>query len=430
MFIFVCKTFTLYVICAYRTLLESIHKSKKSQANFYQLRFMEAFMKIRRIVLLGFILVVCALTTVFGQTPQTVFTGHDKLTIKSTVLNEDRTVLVRVPANYAQSKDKFPVVYMLDGNAPNPSMMTGIIEQQAWSGMMPEMILVSIQNTNRTRDMTPTKTELANSGGCDKFLQFIETEVIPLVEKNYRTHPYRIFAGHSFGGLTVVYAFLSRPDVFNGYIAASPVLHWDNNFPIKRAEEVFKQNKDWKKTMFIALGDEPAYTNGFNSFKELLDRTKPKNFDYELRQMTDENHGSIVLRAYHQGLRKIFEGWSAPQTNSLADLENNYKKLTDKFGYKIQIPENLLNQTGYRLLNANRMQEAIEVFKKNVELYPNSANVYDSLGEALERDNQLELAKQNYEKGLANAERNGENDLAKTIRENLQRVSGKIKPAQ
>lgn len=386
-------------------------------------------MKIRQIIFLGFILSVCGLTNVFGQTQQTVFSSHDKHTIKSSTLNEDRIVLVRVPPNYARSKERFPVVYMLDGSAPNPSMMTGIIEQQAASGMMPEMILVSIQNTNRTRDMTPTKTERADSGGCDKFLQFIETEVMPLVEKNYRTQPFKIFAGHSLAGLTVVYAFLSRPELFNGYIAASPVLHWDNNFLIKRAEEVFKQNKDWKKIMFIALGDEPAYTNGFNSFKEVLDRAKPKNFDYEFRLMADENHGSIPLPAYHQGLRKIFDGWSAPQ-NSMAELESHYKKLTDKFGYKIVMPENLLNQAGYRLLTASKTQEAIDVFKKNTELYPNSANVYDSLGEALERNNQLELAKQSYEKGLANAERNGENDLAKTIKENLQRVSGKIKPAQ
>lgn len=387
-------------------------------------------MKIRRIILSGFILFVCCLMNAVGQTPQTVFSSHDKLAIKSSILNEDRTVLVRVPPNYAQSKEKYPVVYMLDGHAPHPVMMTGLIEQQVWGGMMPDVILVSIQNTNRGRDMTPTKTERAGSGGSDNFLRFIETEVIPLVEKNYRTHPFRVFAGHSLGGLTVVYSFVSRPDLFNAYIAASPVLHWDNNFVIKRAEELFKQNKDWKKTMFIALGDEPAYINGFNSFKDLLDRTKPKNFDYEFRQMTDENHGSVVLQAYYRGLRKIFDGWSPLQATSVTDLENHYKKLSDKFGYKINIPENLLNQIGYQLLAANKVQEAIEVFKKNTEIHLNSANVYDSLGEALERNNQLELAKQSYEKGLANAERNGENDLAKTIKENLQRVSGKIKPAQ
>ena len=88
---------------------------------------------------------------------------------------------------------------------------------------MPEMIVVGIQNTNRTRDMTPTKTESANSGGGENFMKFIETEVMPMVEKNYRTQPFKIFAGHSLGGLTVIYSFVSRPDLFNAYIAASPV---------------------------------------------------------------------------------------------------------------------------------------------------------------------------------------------------------------
>ena len=100
---------------------------------------------------------------------------------------------------------------MLDAHAPQNGMMASIIESQAFAGTMPEMILVGIQNTNRTRDLTPTKTERANTGGGDKFLDFIEQEVLPLVEKNYRTEPFRVFAGHSLGGLAVVYTMLSRP---------------------------------------------------------------------------------------------------------------------------------------------------------------------------------------------------------------------------
>lgn len=362
---------------------------------------------------------------VFAQNQQVASVVHDRHVIKSQILGEDRTVLVRVPANYAQTDEKFPVVYMLDAHPPQNAMMAGIIEQQVWGGMMPEMILVGIQNTNRTRDLTPTKTERAASGGGDKFLQFLETEVIPLVEKNYRTQPFRIFAGHSLGGLAVVYSFVARPDLFNAYIAASPVLHWDNNFVINRAEEVFKQKKEHRKTMFLALGNEPDYQKGFNSFKDLLGRAKPKDFEYEFRQMNEENHGSVVLPAYYWGLRKIFAGWTPPQTGSVDDLENHYKKLSARFGYTIQIPENLLNQIGYQLLRANQTVEAIEVFRKNVALYPNSANVYDSLAEAFEKNGQTKQARENYEKAYKMAEAKGETQLAKTAKENFDRISNK-----
>jgi len=380
---------------------------------------------IRKSLFLALILAALCVSSL-AQNQQVASVVHNRHTINSAILGEERTVLVRVPPNYGQTDEKFPVVYMLDAHPPQNAMMAGIIEQQVWGGMLPEMILVGIQNTNRTRDLTPTKTERGGGGG-DKFLQFLESEVIPIIEKNYRTQPFRIFAGHSLGGLTVVYSFLARPELFNAYIAASPSLIWDNNFVINRAEEIFKQKKEYKKTMFLALGNEPQLQKGFDLFKDLLNRAKPKDFEYEFRQMPEENHGSIVLPAYYWGLRKIFAGWTPPPNGTIADLENHYKRLSLRFGYTVQIPENLLNMVGYQLLRADKTLEAIEVFRKNVGLYPNSANVYDSLAEAYEKNGQLKQAGENYEKAYKMAEAKGEAQLAKTAKENYERISGKIK---
>lgn len=379
-------------------------------------------------LLLSLIFIICFSFVIFGQNPPIASVVHTQHRINSQILGEERSILVRVPANYERTDEKFPVIYMLDAHPPQNAMMVGIIEQQVWGSVMPEMIVVGIQNTQRVRDMTPTAvTGRAGSGGSGKFLEFIEKEVISMVEKNYRTQPFRIFAGHSLAGMAVVNSFVSRPELFNAYIAASPFLHWDNDFVIKRAEELFKQNRDFKKTMFIALGDEPAYINGFNSFQDLLKKSKPKNFEYEFQQYKDENHGSVVLRAYYAGLRKIFNGWTPPPTGSLTDLDNHYKKLSERFGYQINIPEDLLNRAGYQLLNADKINEAIDVFRKNVENFPNSANVYDSLAEAYEKNGQLKQAKENYEKAYKMAESNGEAQLAQSAKANFERISGKLK---
>ena len=379
------------------------------------------------------IAVLCFSFSIFGQTPLAQVTDvvHDKHLINSKILSEERSILVRVPAGYATSGKKYPVIYMLDAHPPQNAMMVGILEQQVWGGMMPEMIVVGIQNTNRSRDLTPTDDGQSNGrevGGGGKFLEFIELEVIPLVEKTYRTEPFRIFAGHSLGGLFAVYAFVARPDLFNAYIAASPVLHWDKNYVIKRAEELFKEKRGWNKRMFIALGDEPEYLGGFQSFQDLLKRSKPKDLEYEFQQYKDENHGSVVLRAYYWGLRKVFDGWNPPASaGSVPELENHYKKLSKRFGYDIFIPEELLNRTGYQLLNDGKTAEAIELFRKNVENYPNSANVYDSLGEAFEKNGQIKQARDNYEKALNLATANGDQRLAAIIKANLERVTQKLR---
>ena len=349
--------------------------------------------------------------------------AHFRHTFDSKVLGEQRTILVRVPVGYDRSTERFPVVLMLDAHSPQNGMMASIIESQAFAGAMPEMILVGIQNTNRTRDLTPTKTERPGSGGADKFLDFIEHEVFPFVDKSYRTEPFRVFAGHSLGGLAVVYAMTTRPHIFGGYIAASPVLHWDNNFVIKKSEQEFKLRKEFKKSLFISLGDEPNYINGFNSYKEILKKTGPDGLDYEFHHWTDEDHGSIVMRTYLAGVRKVFEGWRiGASVENLAALKFHYSKLSKRYGYGIKPPENIVNQFGYALFRSEKIDEAIEAFEENAKLYPDSANVYDSLAEALEKKGIRSKALANYEKAYKMAEEKGEAQLALSAKANFDRL--------
>jgi predicted alpha/beta superfamily hydrolase len=312
---------------------------------------------------------------------------------------------------------------MLDAHAPQNAMMAGMVEQQVWGDVMSDAIIVGIQNTNRLRDLTPTPGDLAGAGGAEKFLRFIEMEVIPFVNTNYRTEPYRIIAGHSLAGLFVIYALVERPDVFNSYIAASPNLHWDKNYLLKRAEESFKKRTDWNKTLFIGLGNEPAYMDAYNGFQQLLKRSKPKNLEYEFRHFTDENHGSVVLPAYYAGLRKIYAGWGPSGTVSYSEIDNHYRGLSKRYGYTIKAPEAFVNRFGYLLLRDGDVAEAIKVFKKNVENYPGSANVYDSLAEAYEKSGQKKLARDSYEKAWKMAEQNGESQLAASAKGNFERIA-------
>lgn len=364
-------------------------------------------------------------SAIAGQTEQVASVAHYVHKIDSKFVGEERTVLVRVPLAYRQRPNsRFPVLYMLDAHPPQNAMMAGIVEQQAWGDKMPEMIIVGIQNTNRTRDMTPTATARAGSGGAENFLDFIEKELIPMVESNYRTKPYRVFAGHSLGGLLAIHTLVTRPRMFNAYIAASPVLNWDNDVVIKRAEQEFKKKAVSKRTVFVALGNEPEYQSGFDSFRELVKRSKPDGLDIEFQQFKDENHGSVVLPAYFGGLRKIYEGWNV-SAGSVAELEGHYKKLTERFGYQISVPEQTMNGAAYQLLRSGRIDEAISAFRRNTENYPDSANTFDSLAEAYEKDGQTKKALENYEKAYKMAEKNGETQLAETSKANFERISKK-----
>src|SRR5688572_21640015 len=368
-----------------------------------------------------------------------------RLTLKSSVLGEDRIILVRTPAGYETNKDSYPVLYMTDGDA-HIGHTASTIEFLTRNGRVPEMIVVGVTNTDRTRDLTPAKStnknaagELQNptAGGADNFLKFFETELMPAIEKQYRVQPYRILAGHSLGGLFAIHSMISKPGVFNSYVAVSPSLQWENGETLKRAEEFLKNQKELKATLFVSLGHEPgAIGETFNGLKEMLAKTNIKGFEWQAEHMTDEDHGSVVLRSHYFGLRKVYEGWQAPRDlksgavlGGLKGADEHYKKLSEKFGYSIPVPENLINQMGYQFLLDGNAEEAISVFKANTERYPQSANVYDSLAEAYERQGRLDLAEPLYDKARVLGQQNNDPNTA-IYKANYERVHAKVKDAQ
>lgn len=368
-----------------------------------------------------------------------------RLTIKSTVLGEDRVVLVRTPAGYETNKVSYPVLYMTDGDG-HMGHTASTVEFLRNNGRINDLIIVGVTNTDRTRDLTPVKSSDKNpagelrwptSGGADNFLKFFETELIPEIEKQYRVLPYRIFAGHSLGGLFAIHAMMTKPGLFNSYIAVSPSLQWENNEALKRAEEFLKNQKELKVTLFVSLGNEPgAIGDAFESFRAALAKTNIKGFEWQAERMNDEDHGSVVLRSHYAGLRKVYDGWLAPQDpksgavlGGLKGADAHYKKLSEKFGYTIPVPEQLINQMGYQFMFDGKPDEAIAVFKANVERYPASANVYDSLAEAYERGGRLDLAEPLYDKARTLGEQNNDPNTA-IYKANFERVHAKVKDTQ
>lgn len=365
-----------------------------------------------------------------------------RFSIKSTVLGEDRVILVRTPVGYETNKVSYPVLYMTDGDA-HMGHTASTIEFLTQNGRISDLIVVGVTNTDRTRDLTPVKSSNKNaagelqfptSGGADNFLKFFETELIPEIEKQYRVQPYRLLAGHSLGGLFAIHAMITKPGLFNSYIAVSPSLQWENNEALKRAENFLKNQKESKVTLFASIGDEPGpIGEAFDKFKDALAKSSIKGFEWQAERMADEDHGSVVLRSHYFGLRKVYDGWQMPRdpetgavAGGLKGADEHYKKLSERFGYSVPTPENLINQIGYRFIFDGKPEEAIAVFKANVERYPASANVYDSLAEAYERGGRIDLAEPLYEKARTLGEQNNDPNAA-VYKTNYERAHTKLK---
>jgi predicted alpha/beta superfamily hydrolase len=156
-------------------------------------------------------------------------------TIYSETIEEYREFWVKYPETYnPNSPLKYPVVYLIDGFSLKNSLET--IYDNYWGHYLPNMILVGISNkANRTRDLTTSqiksrrgRTMAESTGGAERFTQFIEKELIPYIDKNHPTTPYRTLIGHSYGGLFTLNVLMNHQHMFENYIAIDPSIEWDN----------------------------------------------------------------------------------------------------------------------------------------------------------------------------------------------------------
>jgi len=322
----------------------------------------------------------------------------DHLTSK--VLGEQRELIVHLPNNYHQNSElKYPVLYLLDGQR-NFGHAVGSLDLLNQSYMAEEMIIIAIKNTHRTRDFTPSYDESYNrwgvSGGADNFLDFIEKELIPYVNINYRTNNVKILSGHSLGGLLAIYSLQSRPQLFQAHFAFSPSLWWHNQMIFKGAEE-FLANADQKSNvLYLNLGNEDGHMrSAFDRYVNLLEARKPKGLTFNSEINEQENHSTSALVGQTKAYRFLNSVHQCPEeviTEGLSAIERFYKSLSKKYGYQIQPSYSTIKYAAYSALNKKEYAKAIELFELNVKNHPYLPDGYDRLAYVLEANDQLKKA--------------------------------------
>src|SRR6266700_1096507 len=194
-------------------------------------------MRLRHAVTVSFLLLILSSAAAAQDKPPQGFVIAEMATIHSKILGEDRTIFIYDPdKNGANLLPSYPVLYMLDEN--DMTLVTGLVKYlSAYNEKMSPMLVVGIDGgATRIRDLTPTHSLLDNlghldpspdswlkdSGGGERFTQFVRDEVMPYVEQHYKAGPFKILAGHSVGGLAAIDCLLSHPEIFDAYIAISP----------------------------------------------------------------------------------------------------------------------------------------------------------------------------------------------------------------
>ncbi len=324
----------------------------------------------------------------------------ERQTFHSTILGEDRTLLVHTPPSYKQGKDVYPVLYLLDGE-DHFHHTTGITTFLGSTGRAPGMIVVGVTNLggNREHDLTPTeRKDRPGGGGGAKLLAFLRDEVRPRIEGAYRTAPYRILVGHSLGGLFAIHTLMSTPEAFDAYVAISPSLWWDDKLVLREADKFFDHREGLQAFLYFTVGNEGGdMLENARSFAALLKSKAPGGVAWEFKQMDRESHNSSPHRATYDALEALFAGWEAPkEITTVKALQAHYEALSKKLHFEVKLSETMVTNFAFGLYAKSR-DEAMAAFKLNVQLHPDSAGVYETLGDAYGDNGQPDLAKTNFE---------------------------------
>ena len=360
--------------------------------------------------------------------------------VYSKILKESRKLWVYVPradSITVSSKQHYPVVYLLDGEAYFHSVVQRIQQLSEGNGntVIPPMIVVGISSTDRNRDFTPTHVSadayfdsnaVKTSGGAENFAAFLDKELIPHIDSSYPTSQYRVLMGGSVGGLFTVNTLMNHTNLFNSYVAIDPYMRWDNQNLLKQAGKVLNQNKFNGKSLFLAIGnttqkgldtaavmkdtsESTAHIRSVLQLAAILKANSSNGLRWNSKYYNSRDYSSVQIIAQSDALLNIFSGYKLPPLHNMLDSSFNadsavtvhFQNFSKEMGYTVLPPEALINQLGYAFMMNKMFDKAYAFFKMNISNYPKSFTTFDNMGDFYDVKGDKAKAIEYYTKALA-----------------------------
>ena len=244
--------------------------------------------------------------------------------IQSIELSEKRVLNIYLPEGYRQTDStRYPVIYLLDGAIDEDFIhVVGLVHYNsfAWINRVPKSIIVGIANVDRRRDFTsPSGTEAdkkmaPTGGGSSKFISFIEKELQPFINKQYKTNESKTIIGQSLAGLVATEILFTKPYLFDKYIIISPSLWWNDGSLLKLSPDILNANYSKPTAIYVGVGKEgitPGLGNRVmevdaNLLADKIKQTKSKQVKVYFDYLPEENHATVTHQAVFNAFRILY----------------------------------------------------------------------------------------------------------------------------
>jgi predicted alpha/beta superfamily hydrolase len=240
--------------------------------------------------------------------------------IFSNFVNDRFSIFVKLPENYnAKRRKGYKVAYLLDGNAYFNVIADEVRKQKkevilVGIGYGDAYLMDSLRNRDYTFPQASVEDSFAISGGAKQFLDFLEFELIPFVDKTYRTDStHRTLMGHSLGGYFTIFAMeqglLHSGNLFSNYVSASPSLYYGDQFLIKTLQNTGPGNSN-VKTLFLTVGEnelneDPSTQECFDSFIKLTNGQKFESVKLTTEIFPKFGHMDTAIPTFVRAIQNI-----------------------------------------------------------------------------------------------------------------------------
>ena len=375
--------------------------------------------------------------------------------IQSEVLNEEREIQIYLPDNYNKTTTKYPVLYVIDGQR---YFLNGIAFQQnlTWQKMVPDFIIVGIVTDSQKR-----RTLLYDESTL--FIQFLEKELIPKIDREYRTLDERIYFVWEMAAGFGVQIMADIPLLFDGYLLASPTFISDDR--LGNVKKMLKSNLEQNVKIYASLGVVKGWAvESMSSLDSIFKQSSHKKIEWEYNFSENENHYTTPLTTINEGLKFFFSDYGPIRFYSLKEFndfggisalkehynnrgdryqikgdvhndtkhylliqsyrENNFEffdELAKEFDGKIFIEEyynraSWFNRFATFYLTNNKLTDAFEIFEMGLKKFPDASILHNGMGNYYKANGDVNKAKIKYNKAISIAKDNGESELTGYIK--------------
>jgi len=234
------------------------------------------------------------------------------ITVESEILRETRDLRIKLPDGYDNHPDRrYPVLLVLDGEW-HLDHTDESSKKLRWLDLGEPMIVVGVVNgvAGRSVDFVPSRY-VAEPARADQFLEFLETEAIPAIDRELRTTTDRVLSGYSLGGLFVLYSLVQRPDLFVGRFAMSPSIWRGDQAVLSDLERLFAESPELDSFLYASLGSEETagMRGGFDALVSTLELHAPPDLEWESRLVEESSHDNNAHRSTPSALAGFWAFW-------------------------------------------------------------------------------------------------------------------------